>query len=389
MFRTLSAVMLAGSFFAAGIATARADAEADLKRGDFAASEAGHVAALAANPKDPAALLGLARIRLYQDRRADAERLAAEVPADDPAAKTAERILAEAKRRDAALDPANIVVPAAGAHVPFVATDPLPILKVRVNDKADAYFFLDTGASDAILDPAFASELGIAAQDAGSGTFAGGKSAQLKSATLDSLALGGVRVRHLPITLLPTRGFQLDGVHRLDGIVGTGVLYRFLSTVDYARGELVLRPRADSVAFERSASAHKDVVAPMWLVGDHFIFARARLNDGPERLFNIDTGGTFGVMPSPASMADSHVELDTAHAGEGQGGGGPVKAVPFTAKVRFESIARDDVPGLYTPEGNQFGLFAFETGGALSHLFFRPYAVTFDFVAMKLVIAGA
>ena len=40
-------------------------------------------------------------------------------------------------------------------------TDPLPILKVRVNEKADAYFLLDTGAPTASLDPAFASELGI------------------------------------------------------------------------------------------------------------------------------------------------------------------------------------------------------------------------------------
>ena len=126
----------------------------------------------------------------------------------------------------------------------------------------------------------------------------------------------------------------------------------------------------------------------MWLFGDHFILARAKMNDGPERLFNIDTGGAgVGVMPSPASMADSKVKLDTAHSGEGQGGGGSVKVIPFTATVQLASIKRDDVPGLYTPDGNQYGLFPFDIGGSLSHQFFRPYALTFDFVAMKLVVA--
>jgi hypothetical protein len=41
---------------------------------------------------------------------------------------------------------------------------------------------------------------------------------------------------------------------------------------------------------------------------------------------------------------------------------------------------------MYTPEGNQYGIFPFETGGSLSHLYFHTHALTFDFVAMKLVL---
>jgi hypothetical protein len=378
---------ISAALAASCIGAAQADPAADFKHGDLGAAEAGYAAALAAAPKDPGALLGLARVRLYQDRRADAERLAEAVPASDAGAAAAVRVIAEAKRRDAALDPANVVLPPGGVRVPFAATDPLPILKVRVNDKADAYFVLDTGASEAVLDPAFADELGIATEAAGSGVFAGGKTAQMRSATVDSLNLNGAVVRHVPVRVLPTRNFQLDNVHRLDGIIGTGILYRFLATIDYPRGELTLRSRDASAEFERSAAARGDVIVPMWLVGDHFIFARARLNDGPERIFNIDTGGAgAGVVPSTASMADSHVVLDTAHTTEGQGGGGSVKVVPFTAKVSVATLQRADVPGLYTPEGDQYGIFPFETGGSLSHLFFRPYALTFDFVAMKLVV---
>jgi hypothetical protein len=387
MLKTLSTLMLAGGLCPPGFSGARPDADSDFKRGDLSAAEAGYVTALAANPKDPAALLGLARIRLFQDRRADAERLATEVPAGEPNAAAAGRVLAEVKRREAALDPANVDVPASGTKVPFVVTDPLPIVKVRVNDKADAYFLIDTGAAEAALDPDFASELGITVEEGGTGVFAGGKTARFKRAVLDSLSLGDAKVRHLAVTLFPTRAFRLDGTHRLDGIIGTGVLYRFLATLDYPHGLLFLRPRGDSADCERAAANAHDAVAPMWLVGDHFIFAHARVNDGPEGLFNIDTGGAgVGVMVSPATLADSHVTLDTAHASEGQGGGGPVKLVPFTAKVRFASIERADVPGTYTPEGNQYGIFPFDAAGTLSHLFFRPYALTFDFVAMKLVV---
>jgi hypothetical protein len=390
MLRALTTLVLAGVLFPVLMSPASADGASDFKRGDLAAADAAWTAAVAADPKNAEALLGLARIRLYQDRRADAQRLAtaaAAAGAGTPVSDAAGRVLTEVKRREAALDPANVTVPKEGAHVPFVITDPLPILKLRVNDKADAYFLLDTGAATVSLDPAFASELGIKPESGETGTFAGGKTAAFRRATLTSLGLGTATVRNLPITIFPTRGFKLDETHTLDGVLGTGVLYRFLSTIDYTHAELVLRPRDASADFERQAAARKDVVTPMWLIGDHFIFVRARVNDGPERLFNVDTGGAgVGVMPSPLTVADSHVTLDTAHAGEGMGGGGMVKIVPLKAKVTFASIERADVPGTYTPEGNQYGIFPTDVGGTLSHLFFRPYAVTFDFVAMKLVV---
>ncbi len=59
--------------------------------------------------------------------------------------------------------------------------------------------------------------------------------------------------------------------------------------------------------------------------------------------------------------------------------------MPFVATVRFATIRRTDVPGSYTPDGNLYGLFPFEAGGSLSHLVFRLHALTFDFVAMKLL----
>ncbi len=96
-------------------------------------------------------------------------------PRAHPQGDAATKILTKVKRRDGALDPATVTVPKDGTRVPFAITDPLPILKVRVNDKADAYFLLDTGAPTASLDPAFASELGLKTEEDGTGTFLGAR----------------------------------------------------------------------------------------------------------------------------------------------------------------------------------------------------------------------
>ena len=80
------------------------------------------------------------------------------------------------------------------------------------------------------------------------------------------------------------------GTH-VDGAIGTSFLDHFLSTIDYRRKLLVLRPASDSAAFEADAAHRNADLRTMWLVGDHFIFATAHVNDAPEALFNIDTGG--------------------------------------------------------------------------------------------------
>jgi hypothetical protein len=363
-----------------------ADPAADFKAGNLDAAERGYAAALATNPKDQAAILGLARIRLYENRLDEADKLAGSLPDADNVISPAGRILATSLHRRKALEAASSDVPAGGTIVRFELTDPLPIVKVRVNGK-DAFFLIDTGAPDAALDPAFATELGIVGKDAGNFTYAAGQQGKVQSAVVEKLQVGDAIVHQMPVTLLPTRNFKIDDAHRIDGVIGTGFLYHFLAALDYAHDRLTVRPRTASADFERDAEAKHDDIVPMWLVGDHFICARPRVNDGPERIFNIDTGGAgVGVMPSPATLADSHIVLDTAHASTGQGGGGVVKVIPFTASVTLGSIKRDDVPGLSTPEGSPYGIFPFDVGGSISHIFFRPYALTFDFTAMKMVI---
>ncbi|MGB8520109.1 MAG: hypothetical protein WCD38_08080 [Candidatus Tumulicola sp.] len=70
---------------------------------------------------------------------------------------------------------------------------------------------------------------------------------------------------------------NLDG-HPFDGIIGAALLRQFLSTLDYRNGRLILRPRSASNEFEAASRAANATIVPMWLVPDHFIFARAAVN---------------------------------------------------------------------------------------------------------------
>ncbi len=355
--------------------------------GDFTAAADCYQSVLKRSPDDPAANLQAGALALYANDLDSATRHLKAAQGHGLDEGRIARLLAAADARRPAPGLFQIRMEGDVVRLPFAYTDPLPILKVRVNGSHDAYFVMDTGAGHVVLDPQFAQELGIQAEDAGMGTFAGGQRAAVQAAMLDSLTLGGVTVSKLPINVLPTRNFKLHDDIQIDGIIGTELLSRFLSTIDYAHGALVLRSRSSAAAFEAEAAKSGAVRVPFWLVGDHFLFARGRLGDAPEGLFSIDTGlAGGGVTATEAALQAAHITPDTAHARSDQGGGGTITAVPFAADVSLGSVTEHGVQGLYTPEGSPYGIFPFQVQGAVSHGFFRPYALTFDFDAMQLVL---
>ena len=90
-------------------------------------------------------------------------------------------------------------------------------------------------------------------------------------------------------------------------------------------------------------------------------------------------------MPAKSTVDDSHIVLDEMNAQDtpgGASGGGTTRIVPFTATVRVGDLSRDQVAGLFTPQSDPTPGFPFANGGMIAHQFFRPYALTLDFVAM-------
>ena len=157
--------------------------------------------------------------------------------------------------------------------LPFVQADPLPVVTVRVNGGDEVFFLIDTGASEVYLDSEFATEVGAARFGSGTGTFGGDRQAAVEQGRIDSLALGPLVVKHVPVHILPTRRFAAaGGGRRIDGILGTNPFYHFLPTLDYPGRSLILRRRTPEQlrALETQASTGGHIVVPFWLAGDGF-----------------------------------------------------------------------------------------------------------------------
>ncbi len=288
---------------------------------------------------------------------------------------------AEAARRS--------TVDGAEARLPFVVSQPLPAVRIVANG-TPGVFIVDTGA-DVALEPAFAQRIGVKTSNAGSGVFAGGLHAPVQSGMLASLALGTATAYDVPVHVMDTHASDLFPKLHVDGVVGTTYFERFLTTIDYPHDQLILRPRSPSAsaAFETQAAASNAAVVPCYLVGDHFVFAQAQVNEAAPGLFLFDSGlAGGGLMPTAQLVAAAALPLNRASAGTGYGGGGAITAVPLVARrIAVGGALQYDVTGIYTPQGTPFSIFPFTVWGAISHEFLRHYAYTVDFDAMRIVLA--
>jgi Aspartyl protease/Tetratricopeptide repeat len=274
-------------------------------------------------------------------------------------------------------------------RVKFVKTDPLPVLNVRVNGGKEVTFFIDTGGSEVVLDTNFAKELGVPQFGAVQGTFSGGQHTEVQLGRIESLALGDWTVKNVPTAMLPLRQLSEGfGVKQIDGIIGTTLFYHFLATMDYPRGELVLRRKDAKGLEEFKKSSGKKVVVPIWMASDHFMVGWGRVETLPPALLFVDTGLMgAGVKLAESVIKEAGIKLEEDKASEGAGGGGTLKIVPYTVhQLSFGDIKEKNVPGLYDgpfPWENSFG---FHLAGMVGHHFFKPYAVTFDFQNMQIFL---
>jgi hypothetical protein len=329
----------------------------------------------------------LAQVRLYENRVDDAMALAKRALAAQPSDPTALATLNAAQQRKDAFAGNRYQISGLRSElaIPFVTTDPLPVVQVTVGGR-QAYFLIDTGAPDIVVNAELAGELGIQVQSAGEGVFAGGRRAPVQRGILPELQIGTVKIANVPANIRPAGQPSPVQKFKIEGIIGTGLLMHFLSTLDYCQGRLMLRPRDASARVEQTAAAKGANVVPFWLVGDHFIFTRAHLEHGREGLFVVDTGGAgFGLMATKPVLDEAGVALDPTNARTGMGGGGPVTIVPFRSGATLGSMTVEDVQGGYTPDGDMYGIFRFKVSGTVSHSFFLHSSVTFDFDAMRLI----
>jgi predicted aspartyl protease len=268
----------------------------------------------------------------------------------------------------------------------FVTAHPLPVVSVRVNGGDEVTFFIDTGGSEVALDTEFAKELSLPQFGAVQGTFSGGEHASVGASHIASLTLGDWTVKNLPVATLALRQLSAGlGVKRIDGVLGTTLSYHFLATLDYPRGELVLR-RKNAESRKRFSAASSAV--PSWIASDHFMVGWGRVEALPPTLLFVDTGlAGAGVKLAESVIKEAGIKLEQDKAYEGSGGGGKLKIVPYTVhQLSFGGVKEENVAGLYDGPFPWQNMFGFDLAGMVGHDFFEPYAVTFDFETMQIFL---
>lgn len=387
------------------------------KAGKFAEAEKLYSKVLAKDRANYQAAVRMGNIALLTNRLDEARKWLTKAIALKPEEKLPKSLLAEAYYRRDEFEKAALLLRSIGkeviarklesfkglipyktegrvdlSHVKFIQTDLLPLIEVRVNDGKPVNFLIDTGASEIYLDTEFAKEVNAAQFGAETSTFAGNQQATLEHGRIDSLTLGDFVIKNLPVHILSTRRFSAVAQgKRVDGIIGTVLLYHFISTLDYRRGELILqrKSRARANELKRQLTSEKQTVIPFWMSGDHFIVAWGKIGKSEPVLLFVDTGLAGMGFTGPQSIIDeAGIKVSTGQIIEGTGGGGKVRAVPFIVDELSLGEARaQGITGLLGPfpTSLEYGQ-GFRIAGLISHQFFRPYAVTFDFTNMRLLL---
>jgi hypothetical protein len=281
--------------------------------------------------------------------------------------------------------------------VPFLVSEPLPVVQVEVNGRT-VYAILDTGAWDFILDTEIAAELGIEIVSSAAGTFGGGKTMDVGFAKIEQLQIGDVIMKSVPISTLPTKRFSeglTNNEYTIGGVIGTCVLKQFLSTVDYLRGELVLRPKdRDYEVFLKQMEDKHIVKVPFVLAELHKMIIRGRLNDFNQLTFFVDCGlankeGAAFIAPTQ-TLTFVGIPIPEKTNFDGMGGGEGTYATGLfpIQKLSMGPLVQEDLLGSYGPlteEEYWTEEMYFIVDGIISHNLLKKYSWTIDFNKMEMV----
>jgi hypothetical protein len=195
--------------------------------------------------------------------------------------------------------------------------------------------------------------------------------------------VGSVRLGALTVHDVPVATGDLERP-----VIGTGFLSRFLPTLDYPEGRLVLQPR--------DAAPPAGVQVPFALASTHLIVARGSLS-GRDVTFLVDSGlrdehGAAFTAPA-ATLAAAGIPLPATAPETGRTGAGEatMQLGRFSApRLALGPLEQRDVTGLYGAFPTVLAKAAgFPIGGLVSHGFLRRYRWTIDFTRMRMLFGQA
>ena len=284
--------------------------------------------------------------------------------------------------------------------IPFVFTDPLPLLPVEINGQP-ILALIDTGGDAFVVDEEIAASLGIEPVTTVMGEGGGGLEMEVGLGRADMLRIGDVTIRNVPIMTTATQRWSgiYEGDYTLGGIITTGVLKQFLSTIDYANGQLVLRPRTEGgkQAFERELEGQVVTEVPFAMALTHMMMARGKLNDRENLTFFVDSGlaDEKGAGFAAPIQTLNHVGIplpETSVDPDDVGGlGGRFAAGSFAIEeLGLGALSQKGLLGEYgsMTEDSYWNPAGFIQDGLISHNFLRQYdSWTIDFSDMVYYFA--
>jgi len=274
-------------------------------------------------------------------------------------------------------------------RVPYVAIDPLPMVEASANGGAPQPYFLDTGATSVSFTQHLADELGLKAVATTTAQSGDGQIFTQNFGVLASFRLGDIEVRNFPVSWGTASGPVLPGGPTPVGTIGTVLFYHFLTTMDYAGRGLILRQRSEAGLRRFEATARRAGVSPLplWLAATHFPCTLGSLNNFGPRVVSFDTGGArIGVSCTEEVAQQAGIAVDHEHLTLSNGMMLP--SISPDAISMGDAVGRH-VPGVVTTRLPGIGEngFRFQTIGNFTHEFFKPFAITFDFVRMNFYIS--
>ena len=279
-------------------------------------------------------------------------------------------------------EPCRVCSGPAETAVGFLTREPLPLIRVQVNEFEEALFVFDTGAWDTVIDAPSARRFGLPRGWTDSVGCADGGNARVEYTRVDCIGIGAMEVADVPVQVMDL-GQALTGFfepHGVDGVLGLGVLSQFGITLDMQAGELRLSRRLQM----------PDTATPCWLGSGRQLLVWGEINRKPNLWF-LDTGMTGYDCLLPASTAmHAALDLDLSRMATGYGGGGQVTlATTEIADLQLDAVSKAPATGVITPGFPLERCYGFRIGGLLAFEFFKHAVLRIDFASMRLAVQAA
>lgn len=389
-------------------AVAGGDADALFKAGKFEQAGRAYEEILAKDPANLHAARQRGYVALLSNRFTDAEKYLATAVALAPGDRETHQLLADCYTRQ---DLFSLAAPhwrAVGweagatlfsafrgqpyqihgdlARVPWLRVDPMPLVAVSLNGAPPRNLTIYSRVGSLNVSKDAAAEAGLVAVSQETFEYQGRTTTQYHG-VLDSLRLGGIELRNLPVSWSDAPADAEEG----DGLIGTWILYHFLTTVDYAGRSLILRRRTPETARKARADAERAGAEPLplWLASEHLLFSRGSVADSGPRVVALNIGGT-GEMAAGMTEETANrlrVRIDHDRPVEAYAGGQPIVSHPcYPKEIRLGNAVARDVYS-YASNRTSLGREGFDLLAHFSHSFYKPFNVTLDFTDMTVHIA--